>query len=161
MAEHVDPRELHRVVATCILYRMQDGEPRFFIKRRSPRPPFPSRWEAGAGGGASPEELDDLPSSPDGQKGVGEHIARLEVMQETGLVIDDPVYLGTFRFRRHDGVLVFGVRYFALVVGGEVALGDGAVEYRWVTAAQSHEFDLIGEAAADIQNIAGAFKDLV
>lgn len=151
MAETIESDELHRIVATCLIYRKVRSGLEFFIKRRDGRPPFPNRWEAGAGGGLKRKTLDSIPTGNDGQKLVGELIARVEVREETGLNIRNLAYLGTFRFvRQHDGVPVFGIRYMAEALPGTPVLGDGAVEYRWVSRADAVRYDLIGEALSDM-----------
>jgi ADP-ribose pyrophosphatase YjhB (NUDIX family) len=116
-------------------------------------PPFPRRWEAGAGGGPEWDEYDELPFGPDGQVDVGEWMARKEAKEETGLEIGELTYLGTFRFVRFDGIPVLGIRYFAQAITDQVVLGEGARRFLWITADEAPQYDLIGQAEADMRAV--------
>lgn len=153
MAQKVDPKELHRIVASCLVYRMRGSVPEFLIKQRADEEPFPNRWEAGAAGGLESHEYDTIPHGPDGQAQVGEFIAGIEVEQETGLEVGELVYLGTFRCIRPDGVPVFGIRYFAQALSEEVRVEKGIREYRWVTAEEALPYRLIGQALEDMRDV--------
>jgi 8-oxo-dGTP pyrophosphatase MutT (NUDIX family) len=137
---------------------MRGHTPEFLIKRRAARPPFPRRWEAGAGGGPEWDEYDELPFGPDGQAGVGEWMARKEVREETGLEVGEPTYLGTFRFVRFDGVKVFGIRYFAQAITDDVVLGEGASDFRWITAYEAPPYGLIGQALEDMRAVTTMYE---
>ncbi len=150
MAQKVDPEELHRIVASCLVYRMRGNTPEFLIKQRASEEPFPDRWEAGAAGGLGRDQYDAIPPGLDGQAGVGEYIAATEVDEETGLAIGELIYLGTFRCIRPDGIPVFGIRYFAQALSDEVRVEKGIRRYLWVTADEAREYDLIGQALEDM-----------
>lgn len=157
MAVNVSNDELHRIVATCIVYRKYHHRLQYLIKRRAAEPPFSERWEAGAGGGATRKELDAFPGTADGQTDVAERLARLEVRQELGIAIGELHYLGTFRFIRHDKVPVFGVRFAAEAGRGEIVLEKGVLEYRWAPASGIEMYHLVGEARNDIHKIENRF----
>jgi 8-oxo-dGTP pyrophosphatase MutT (NUDIX family) len=148
MSHTVPDHELHRVVATCIIYNQAR---RFLIGRRSPNlPVFPNKWGV-PGGGLSRTDYEHLPLSlPDGWSNPLEIALRREIVQEMGVEVGPLSILGTFSHIRKDsqrpeGVAVLGVRYFAPYKKGKVVLKlDEFVEHKWVRIEDLPQYDFMG-----------------
>lgn len=149
MAETVPLHDLHRIVATCLVYRGR----RYLIKKRHPdRQPFPGRWEV-PGGGVEAKDYEGLPKGSDGWENVLERVVRREVEEEVNIRVGRPAFIGDSFFVRHDGIPVIVLRFAAPFESGEVALDDEATEYRWVTSAEIGSYEPIGSIVHDIRRL--------
>jgi len=66
-----------------------------------------------------------------------------EVKEETGLDVDKLNYLLDLAFIRPDGIPVVTLSYYGDYVSGDVQLNEESVDYRWVTAEEANQYDLI------------------
>lgn len=142
MAENVAHNELHRIVATAIIY---NDEGKYLITKRAPgKKVFPGKWHV-PGGGLEATDYVNTPADSEGQwYGVIESVVRREVLEETTLEIEKPEYLLDLTFVRPDGIPVVVLSYFAKRKSGEVQLNEeDDTEYAWVTFEEAKEYDLI------------------
>lgn len=142
MANVIDPKDLHRVVLTCIVH---DGNGKFLITKRPPtQKAFPNKWTV-PGGGLELSDYIDLPKTiGEAWYEVLDDVLRREVKEEVNLEIDFPHYLVDMIFVRPDGVPVVIFSYYAQRASGEVKLeAEAATEHVWVTADEAKSYDLI------------------
>ncbi len=150
MANVVDPRDLHRICLTAIVY---NDAGKYLITKRSPdHHTFPGKWEV-PGGGVELKDYIDIPKTTDtAWYRVLENSLKREVREEVNLEIDQIEYLLDLTFIRPDGIPVLVLSYFAHTRGGEVVLEEGgATEYAWVTLEEAKGYDLIGGILEEIE----------
>lgn len=153
-------RDMHRIVATCIIYKKPRRffeRPLFLVKKRAETGggPYPGKWEC-VGGGLERADYEARKwDNHDGWENVlPRFVVRREVLEEVGLEKIGPArFLGDFAFIRSDDVPVIGLRYAAEYISGEVALDKEATAYVWITAYHVGDYDLIGTIASDIKRL--------
>lgn len=136
----IKDKELHRVTATCAVYK----DDKFLITRRSLEKKFlPGIWHV-PGGGLSTDDYISLPKA--GQDQVYNVLSiglRREIKEEVNIEIDNPEYLIDLAFIKPDGVPVLNISFFAPYLGGEIKLDADTMDYKWVTLDELKNFDLI------------------
>jgi 8-oxo-dGTP pyrophosphatase MutT (NUDIX family) len=157
MAQTVETKDLYRVVGACIVYRhTRSGEFEYLILRRHPESRvYPGKWTVPAGG-MEPEDYESLPKTVDGWEHPLQFATRREVREESGIEVGDFQFLTDFTFERPDGIKVFGIRFSAPYVSGEVQVDpEDATEFRWIGAHEVAKYDLLGDIPAEIQRLNG------
>lgn len=150
-------KEMHRIAATCIIY---NSEGKYLVTKRSPhKKAFPNKWTVPGGG----LNTDDYTSKPESHKGGGwygavEDCLRREMKEEVNLEIGKPQYLLDLVFFLPDGVPTLVLSYYAPYVSGEIKLDEDAVEYRWITAAEAKNLDLIPGIDEEIEQVDSILK---
>lgn len=155
MAQEVASKNLHRVVGACIIYRRRLRIPEYLIlKRRDDAKVYPGLWTV-PGGGMDRDDYEPLPqTSPDGWENPLQLATRREITEEAGVEVGEFEFLNDFAFIRPDNVPVFGVRFAAPYVSGEVRLDPkDSTEYAWITADQVPEYELLGDIPAEIARL--------
>ena len=144
-------KELHRITSTCIINK--DGK-YFLLQRSFDKKAFPGKWTV-PGGGFSTDDYVNTPSST----GAGqwyyaiEKTLRREVKEETGLEIGKPQYLLDLTFIIPDGTPCMVLSFYAPYVSGEVKLDEDSIDYKWVTAKEAENYDLIEGIANEIKMV--------
>ena len=154
MAHKVPAHELHRVVATCIIY---DQDRKFLIGRRpSNARIFPDKWGV-PGGGISRNDYEHLPFSlSDGWHDPIDPGLRREITQEVGIEVGSFRYMGNFSHIRPDGIAVLGLRFAAPYKSGEVTLSlREFAESAWVSVCELPKYDFMGGIVEAIQQVDG------
>jgi len=132
--------ELHRVTATLIIQK--DG--RYLIVKRSPeRKVFPNRWTLPGGGLEVADYINTPKTTPDAWYYAVENSLVREVKEETGLEVENLKYLLSLTFIRPDGIPVATLSFYGNWKSGEVKLNEENTDYKWVTAKESENYDLI------------------
>lgn len=150
MANIVDPKDLHRITLTAIIY---NDEGKYLITKRDPsHHTFPGKWEVPGGGVEVKDYIDTQKTTDNAWYKVLERSLRREIKEETNLEIDTIEYLTDIVFIRPDGIPTLVLSYFAHTPGGEVVLEEGgATEYAWITAEEAKEYDLIAGVRGEIE----------
>ena len=131
----------HYVVATGII--VKDGK--FLIAKRADyEKAFPGLWTV-PGGKLEQKDYKDRKYDNDAGQwyNVVESLLRREVKEEVGLEIDKIKYLASLTFIRPDGIPAFVLSMFADYKGGDVRLGEGLTDYKWVTLEEAKNYKLI------------------
>lgn len=160
MAQIVEVRDLHRVVGPCIVYRIDPDAIRYLILKRHPNlKVYPNLWTV-PGGGMDRDDYLSLPkTSPDGWENPIEISVRREVMQEGNVEVGEITYLNNFTFIRGDDIAVFGLRFYAPYVSGEARFDpEDATEVKWITAAETPNYEFLGNIPAEIDRVEALLK---
>ena len=157
MAQEVANKNLHRIVGSCMIY---DQEVRFLaLKRRPDLKVYPGLWTVPAGG----MDRDDyalLPqTSPDGWENPLEIAMRREIKEEAGVEVGALEPLGHFTFIRPDNIPVFGMRFAAPYLSGEVTIDpEDSTEFAWVSVEEVGNYDFLGRIAEEIREFSEKLK---
>jgi len=156
VAQHVDKKDLHRIVATCVIYKLRRGRrPLYLIKERSKtgNSPYPGMWEVVGGGLERKDYEARKKDNHDGWENVfSRFVVPRETKEEVGLVIGPAQPLGDFVFTRgSDDIPVLGMRYVARYLSGTVVLDEEATDSKWIIADEVGAYNLIGTIAQDIK----------
>ena len=157
MADIIKDNELHRIVMTCIIY---NDEGRYLVtKRASNKKVYPDKWTV-PDGGLEPNDYIDTPkTTEDAWYNVVEQALKREVKEEVNLEIEKPQYLLDLIFIRPDNVPVLTLSYYAKYKSGDVVLEEGdATEYKWITAEEGKDIDLIPGILGEIEMVDKALK---
>ena len=157
MAQEVPNKNLHRIVGSCMIY---DQEGRFLIlKRRPDLKVYPGLWTVPAGG-MDTDDYANLPkTSPDGWEAPIEIALRREIKEEAGIEVGDLQYLSNFTFIRPYGIPVFGMRYAAPHLAGDVVIDpEDSTEFAWITADEVGNYDFLGRIADEIREYVAKLK---
>ncbi|MDB5194602.1 MAG: hydrolase [Parcubacteria group bacterium] len=147
-AIEIKDKELHRVTATCVIYKGEE----FLITRRSLEKKFlPGKWHV-PGGGVTTDDYTNLPKGGQDQwyHPLSSAIRR-EVREEVNLEIGEPEYFNDLAFIKPDGLAVLNVCFFAPYASGEVALDADTMDYKWVRLEELGNFDLIKGLEGEIK----------
>lgn len=137
----MDNDKAHYIVATGII--IKDGK--FLIAKRADyEKAFPGLWTV-PGGKLEQKDYKDRKQDTDAGQwyNVVESLLRREVKEEVGLEIDKIKYLTSLTFIRPDGIPSFVLSMFADYKDGEVILGEGLTDYKWVTLEEAKNYKLI------------------
>jgi len=135
-----DPQKAHYISVTGII--VKDG--RFLITKRAPtEKAFPNQWTVPGG----KVEMKDYTSRPRDTSShwynVFEEALKREVMEETGLKINNIRYLTSLSFIRSDNIPTIIVSLFAEPESDEVKLCPNLTEYVWVSLDEAKNYSLI------------------
>lgn len=141
-------KELHRVVPTAIIH--YNGK--YLILKRSLRKKvFPGKWQVPGGG----MTIDDYVNSPTSVANQWYYSVvktlRREIKEETGLEVSKLNYLLDLTFIRPDGIPVVTLSYYGDWKSGDVKLNEEGTDYKWVTAKEAKEYDLISGVLEEIE----------
>lgn len=144
-------RELHRVVATAIIYKSG----KFLIVRRAPdKKVWPGRWTVPGGG----LETDDYINTPPTTKNkiwyfALEKTLRREVKEEVGLELGKIDYLLDLTFIRPDDIPVLTLSFYAPYKSGQVKLDSENIDYKWISLDELDNYDLIEGIPGEIKMV--------
>ena len=143
-------RELHRVVATAIIYR--DGK--YLIVQRNPnRKFFPGKWTI-PGGGLEIDDYINLPkTTEDAWYFPLTNSLKREIQEETGLDVGKIQYLLDLVFIRTDSIPVITLSFYCPWKKGEVKLNEENVDYKWVTFEEARSYDIIDGILEEIEMV--------
>jgi len=153
---NIENRELHRVVATAIIYK--DGK--FLITRRAlDKKVWPGKWTVPGGG----LEIDDYINLPPTTKSniwyfALENTLRREVEEEVGLEMGEVKYLLDLAFVRPDNIPVLTLSFYAPWKSGEVKLNSENIDHKWITIDELKNYDLIEGIPGEIMMADKAIK---
>lgn len=154
----IKDKELHRIAITAIIY---DKDGKFLITRRNlNKKAFPGKWTVPGGG----LETDDYVNTPPTHKGdqwynAVENALRREVKEEVNLKIGKPQYLLDLTFIRSDGIPVLVLSYYCSLVSGEVKLDEDSIDFKWVTAEEAENYDLVDGILEEIKTVEGILRE--
>jgi len=148
--EKIKDKELHRIAVTAIIY---NKDRKFLIAKRSPnKKAFPNKWTVPGGGLSTDDYVNTPPSTKAGQWYYSvEKTLRREVKEEVNLEIGKPQYLLDLTFIRPDGIPVLVLSYYCEFLSGEVKLDEDSIDYKWVTAEEAENYDLIDGILEEIK----------
>ena len=144
-------RELHRVVATAIIYKPphqkfgSGGKDwKYLLVQRSPnKKAFPGRWTVPGGGLEVSDYINTPKTTPDAWYYAIENSLRREIKEEVGLEVGEIKYLLDLVFIRPDNIPVVTLSYYCDWKSGDVKLNEENVDYKWVTYEEAKNYDLI------------------
>ncbi len=136
----IQNKELHRVVPTAIICK--DGK-YLILQRGRHKKVFPGRWTVPGGGLTVDDYINTQKTTADAWYYAVRECLKREVKEETGLDVDKLNYLLDLAFIRPDGIPVVTLSYYGDYVSGDVQLNEESVDYRWVTAEEANQYDLI------------------
>ncbi len=118
---------MHIVPVTAAI----EKEGKFLLVKRSDQEPnFPGKW-----------------MYPGGKVEIGEDALQgllREIKEETGLEVEDKAaLLRTYYFTRADGSNALGFNFVLQWKAGEVNLGEGLVDYAWISPEDTIKYDVI------------------
>lgn len=144
----MDDRKAHYVVVTAIV--IKDGK--YLIAKRSlEEKAFPGLWTV-PGGKIEVDDYKDLPKDTGSHwYNIFENALRREVMEETGIEIDNIRYLTSLAFFRPDGIPTIVVSLFADFADGEVVLNSELSDFAWVTLEEAQEYEFIEGILEEIE----------
>ncbi len=144
----MDDRKAHYVVVTAIV--IKDGK--YLIAKRSlEEKAFPGLWTV-PGGKIEVDDYKDLPRDTGSHwYNIFENALRREVMEETGIEIDNIRYLTSLAFFRPDGIPTIVVSLFADFADGEVVLNSELSDFAWVTLEEAQEYEFIEGILEEIE----------
>jgi len=132
--------KIHYVSATGIV--VKDGK--FLIAKRADwEKAFPGKWTVPGG---KLESKDFTGREKDAQElwyNVIEGLVEREIMEETGLEIENQKYLTSIAYIRPDGMPCLIISIFADWKKGEVKLCNALTEHAWVNLEDAKAYDLI------------------
>jgi len=136
-----DKNKAHYIVVTGILV---NSEGKYLITKRAEwEKAFPGRWTVPGG---KLEALDYLLRKKDTSEhwyNVFENLLRREVMEETGLEIENIGYVTSMVYIRPDNIPCIIVSLFANPKSEEIKLCDALTESAWVDLKEAEKYDLI------------------
>lgn len=148
--------ELHRVVATAIIYK--DGK--YLIVQRNPnKKVFPGRWTVPGGGLEVTDYINTPKTTPDAWYYAVENSLIREIKEEVGLDVEKPNFLLDLVFIRPDNIPVVTLSYYCDWKSGEVKLNDENVDYKWVTLEEAKNYDLIEGILEEIEMVNQILKN--
>lgn len=140
--------ELHRITSTAIICK--DG--RYLIVKRSPnKKVFPNKWTVPGGGLEVSDYIDTPKTTSDAWYYAIENSLKREIKEEVNLDVDKPQFLLDLVFIRPDNIPVATLSYYCNWKSGEVRLNDENIDYRWVTATEAKDYNLIEGILEEIE----------
>ncbi|MDP3991176.1 MAG: NUDIX domain-containing protein [Candidatus Nealsonbacteria bacterium] len=140
--------ELHRITSTAIIRK--DGK-YLILKRSLNKKAFPGRWTL-PGGGLTVEDYINTPkTTADAWYFSASKALKREVMEEAGIEVDKFNYLLDLTFIRSDGVPVITLSYYGDWKSGDVKINEESMDYKWVSAEEAKEYDLIEGLLEEIE----------
>jgi len=151
-----DPkRELHRIAPTAIIHK--GGK--FLILQRAPhKKMFPRRWTVPGGGLSMDDYINTPKSTPDAWYYSIENCLKREIKEESGLEVDKLKYLVDLTFVRSDNIPVVTLSYYCGWKSGDVKLDEDSTDYRWVSAKEAENYDLIEGILEEIKMVDDILK---
>jgi 8-oxo-dGTP pyrophosphatase MutT (NUDIX family) len=147
--------ELHRIVSTAIIYK---GNKYLIVKRSLDKKVFPGKWTVPGGGLETTDYIDTKKTTEDAWYWAVENSLKREIKEEVGLEVGKPNYLLDLVFIRPDNIPVVTLSYYCEWKSGEVKLNDENVDYKWVSAEETKDYDLISGIAEEIEMVEKIIK---
>lgn len=142
--------KLHYVTITGIIIK----EGKYLIAKRSSKEKvFPDKWTVPGGKVDSTDYEKNQKDTEDAWYNFLEHVLAREIMEETGLEVENFGYVTSFAFHYPDNVPAIGISLYCDWKSGTVSLSDELSEYAWVTAEQAEEYDLIEGILEEIRMV--------
>jgi 8-oxo-dGTP pyrophosphatase MutT (NUDIX family) len=137
----IKDKELHRIAVTAIVY---NKDRQFLItKRAAHEEHWPGKWTV-PGGRISTDDYINTPFTYKNQWYYSlTNALKREVKEEVGIEIGKPEYLLDLTFIRGDGIPVLVLSYFAEYLSGEVVLDEDSTDFKWISADEISDYDLI------------------
>ncbi len=135
-----DKNQAHYVVVTGIL--VKNGK-YLIAKRAGWEKAFPNRWTVPGGKLKVLDYALRKKDTPDHWYNVFEDVLVREIMEETGLEIENIGYITSMVYFREDEIPCIIVSLYADAKEGEVKLCDALTEYAWVDLEEAKNYDLI------------------
>lgn len=154
----IKDKELHRIVATCIIY---NPEGKYLITKRSPtKKVHPNKWTVPGGGLDVDDYIHSAPAEGHGGAwyNIMDSALRREIQEETNVVIGKIEFLLDLVFVRPDGIPVLTLSYYAPYISGDIKMDADTVDFKWVTPEEGHTYDLIEGIAEEIDMVAEKLK---
>lgn len=145
--------KLFYFVANGIIYRSVDGKC-LILKRSSKEIAYPGLW-AGVGGKL---EFKDLNGAKDKWDHIAETLLFREAMEESGLEVENPQYIGSIAFIRPDNVPVVSVQFGIMYKSGEVKIPPEFEDYAWVDATEVMDYETIEGVKDEVVKTIEIFK---
>ena len=140
MLNNAKNNKLHYVSVTCIVIK----EGKYLIVKRSDKEKvFPSKWTVPGGKLEVSDYINYRKHTKDAWYGVLEMAIKREVFEEVGIEIEDIKYLTSLSFIRPDGIPTIVLSLYGKYKAGNIKLSDELVDFRWITADEVSEYDLI------------------
>ena len=151
-------KELHRIAITAIIY---DKDGKFLITRRSlSKKAFPGKWTVPGGGLETDDYTKTPPSTKAGQWYFSvEKALRREVKEEVNIEIGKLEYLLDLTFIIPDGTPGMVLSFYAPHSSGEVKLDNDSINYKWVTAREAEDYDMIEGIPEEIKMVEEVLKN--
>lgn len=148
-------RELHRIVTTAIIYKSG----KFLITKRSlDKKVFPGKWTVPGGG----LEIDDYVNTP---PTIGDawyfslsNTLKREIKEEVGLGVGKINYLLDITFIRPDNIPVLVLSFYAPWKKGRVKLNSESMDFAWITAKETINYDFIEGIGSEIRRVDALLK---
>ncbi len=151
----IKDKELHRIVSTAII--IKDGK--YLITKRSlNKKAFPGKWTV-PGGGLEVGDYINTPAYNNQWYNALENSLKREVKEEVGLDMENLKYLTNLTFIRPDNVPVITFSYYCQWKSGEVKLNEENIDYRWITADEAKNCDLIPGIDKEIEEVDKVLKN--
>jgi 8-oxo-dGTP diphosphatase len=142
--------ELHRIVSTAIIRK----ERKYLIVKRSPnKKVFPGRWTVPGGGLEVSDYINTPKTTPDAWYYAIENSLKREIIEEAGLEVDNLKYLLDLVFIRPDDIPVATLSYHCDWKSGDVKLNEENTDFKWVTAEEAKNYDLIEGILEEIEMV--------
>ena len=156
----IKDKELHRIAITAIIY---NSEKKYLITRRSlSKKAFPGKWTVPGGGLETDDYVNDPPSTKAGQWYYSvEKTLKREVKEEVNVEIGKPEYLLDLTFIIPDGTPCMVLSFYASYISGEVKLDEDSIDYKWVSAEEAGDYDLIDGILEEIKMVDDILKDKI
>ncbi len=149
MVQEIDTKDLHRILAGCMIYRPDRRV--LIIKRHPELKVFPGLWTVPSGGMERKDYESRPKDSPDGWFNPIEVALRREIRQESGLEVGVLEYFNNYAFIRPDGIPAFGMHFAAPYLSGEVVLEPGdATEHAWILPEEVSNYEILGNIPQNI-----------
>lgn len=141
-------KKLFKVVITAIVIKdnrfFDDAQDRYLVLRRSQNEKkFPNRWTVPCGKLTTEDYINLEKETPNYWYNVLERTLRREVKEEAGVEIKNIRYVTSLAdyYENDDPTLV--ISCLAEYAGGEIKLDSSMSDYKWVTAKEAKNIDLI------------------
>lgn len=132
---------LHEIVITAII--IKDGK-YLITKRCNTKKRFPGIWTVPGGRLETDDYINDVKETKDYWYNVLEKCLAREVLEETGLIIENVKYITSLATIHTDGTPSIVISCAADYKSGEVRLQIGeTIDAKWVSLEQAKEYDLL------------------
>ncbi len=139
----------HFVAVTGIIVR--DGK-YLIVKRSNSEKFWPGKWTV-PGGKIDKADYAVKKDTGDAWYNILERVLQREILEETGLEVRNFGYVTSLTAERSDGALSLVISLCCSWDKGEVILNGEHSEYRWVTAEDAENYDLIEGILEEIQMV--------
>ncbi len=147
--------ELHRIVSTAVICK----KGKYLIVKRSPnKKVFPGRWTVPGGGLEVTDYINTPKTTPDAWYYALENSLIREIKEEVGLEVGKPKYLLDLAFIRPDNIPVVTLSYYCNWKSGKVKLNEENVDFKWVSAKEAENYDLIEGILEEIKMVDNILK---